>query len=270
MLYMILLLIVSMSLYLYLRFSTRIPILMYHRIADVPGDRNALPVEKFIEQLAYLKQNGYHTATLEDVYLHYTKQKTLPPKSVLLTFDDGYKDNYTTALPLLKEYCMTAVVFPIANWIGRENQWENFHKAATTTMTLEELKLWHSHGMEIASHTVNHPFLSTCKGEQLQAELMDSKQQLSELLGISIDFLCYPYGNFNQATILAAKNAGYKAAFAIFDQVPLWNIDVYALPRIQISARQSINEFKLKVSKIHTIFIAMRQFERWFKKTTRK
>ncbi len=270
MLYIILSLIIFILFYLYLRFSTRIPILMYHRIADVPGDRNALPVEKFIDQLDYLSQNGYHSVTMEDVYLHYTKQKKLPSKSVLLTFDDGYKDNFVTALPLLKKYRMTAVVFPIANWMGKANQWENFHKEATMTMSVTELQAWRDSGMEIASHTVNHPFLSTCKGSQLQDELIHSKQRLTKLLKVPIDFLCYPYGNFNLATILAAKNAGYKAAFAIFDQVPLWNIDVYALPRIQISARQSINEFKLKVSKIHTIFIAMRQFERWFKKTTRK
>ena len=128
---------------------------MYHRIADIPGDRNSLPVEKFIEQLEYLHHNGYQTVTMNDVYMHYTKQKKLPTKSVLLTFDDGYKDNYITALPLLKKYKMSAVVFPISNWIGRENQWEDFHKAATLTMTLDELKSWQKNGMEIASHTVN-------------------------------------------------------------------------------------------------------------------
>lgn len=243
---------------------------MYHRIADIPGDRNSLPVEKFIEQLEYLHHNGYQTVTMNDVYMHYTKQKKLPTKSVLLTFDDGYKDNYITALPLLKKYKMSAVVFPISNWIGRENQWEDFHKAATLTMTLDELKSWQKNGMEIASHTVNHPFLSTCKGSQLQAELLESKNYLSKELNTSIDFLCYPYGNFNKETMLIAKNVGYKAAFAIFDQVPIWHINLFALPRIQISSRQSLNEFKLKVSKIHTIFIVMRQLERWIKNLRQK
>ena len=165
---------------------------------------------------------------------------------------------------------MLICIIPISNWIGRENQWEDFHKAATLTMTLDELKSWQKNGMEIASHTVNHPFLSTCKGSQLQAELLGSKYYLSKELNTSIDFLCYPYGNFNKETMLIAKNVGYKAAFAIFDQVPLWNINLFALPRIQISSRQSLNEFKLKVSKIHTIFIVMRQLERWIKNLRQK
>lgn len=250
---------------LFLKIKNYVPILMYHRIADIPGDRNSLPPVKFHEQMNYLVANGFTTVTMQMVYEFYAHGKKLPKKSVLLTFDDGYTDNYTEALPILKEKNMTATVFPISNWIGKENKWENFNKAPTTTMDLDQLKNWQASGMEIASHTVNHPFLAHCDSRQAMTELAESKAALENKLSRPIDFVCYPYGSFNAETKTAVQAAGYKAAFAIFEDVPLWNIDVFALPRIPIPARQSLGEFKLKVSSIHVIFIALRQWERTIK-----
>ena len=255
--------------FLYLKFKNYIPILMYHRIADIPDDRNSLPPAKFRKQIEYLAANGFTTVTMEMVYQFYAHGKKLPKKSVLLTFDDGYTDNYTEALPILKEKNMTAIVFPISNWIGKENKWESFNKALTTTMDFEQLKEWQDCGMEIASHTVDHPFLAHCTLEQSTIELTESKASLEKNLSCPIDFVCYPYGSFNAETKTAVQAAGYKAAFAIFEDVPLWKIDVLALPRIPIPARQSLNEFKLKVSSIHVIFIALRQWERTIKRWIR-
>ena len=243
---------------------------MYHRIANIPGDRNALSPEKFYAQINYLKNKGFTTLTMENLYDFYANGKKLPKKSVLLTFDDGYLDNFTTALPILKEKNMTAVIFPISNWVGKENKWEDFNKEQTITMGWEQLKAWQTAGMEIASHTANHPFLGHTPIELTKLELTESKEQLEKNLQCKIDFLCYPYGSFNEHTCSAAKAVGYKAAFAIFDRVPLWHINLFALPRIPIPSSQSMLEFKLKVSRIHVIFIAMRKWERNFKRWLRK
>lgn len=261
-----LLLISSCCLFLYLKFSKYIPVLMYHRIASIPGDRNALAPEKFKMQLDYLATHGFSTITMQSLYEYYHSGKTLPPKPILLTFDDGYMDNYTEAMPLLNERQMTAAVFPIANWVGNENHWENFNKSLTKTMNWENLRSWHCSGLEIGSHTLDHPFLSKCTSAKLHQELQESKESLEKELDCPIKFLCYPYGDFNEQVCAAAKQAGYLAAFAIFEHVPLWKIDLYALPRIQISSRQEIWEFKLKVSKIHLIFVALRQWERNIKR----
>jgi peptidoglycan/xylan/chitin deacetylase (PgdA/CDA1 family) len=243
---------------------------MYHRIADVPGDRNAVPPAKFREQMEYLAANGFTTVNMQMVYDLYVHGKRLPKRPVLLTFDDGYLDNFETALPILEEKNMTAVVFPITNWIGRENKWEDFHKELTTTMDWPQLKAWQAAGMEIASHTVNHPALGRCSNSQMTAELKESKAVLEKKLACSIDFLCYPYGNFNAETKAAARQAGYKAAFAIFKNVSLWHIDLFALPRIPIPARQSLFEFKLKVSSVHVMFIALRLWEQSLKRLIRR
>lgn len=255
---------------LYAKFHTRIPILMYHRIASVPGERNSLPPEKFKEQLDYLKNRGYNTISLNDLYLHYTEQAPIPPKPVILTFDDGYEDNYSIALPLLRERNMKAIVFPIANWVGQENKWENFNHAITRTMDWDQLREWKHAGMEIGSHTLEHPFLTQCDAIGLKWELVDSKLVLEERLGSKMDFLCYPYGFFDDKTIVAAKKAGYKGAMAIYDKVPLWQQDLFALPRIPIPAKQPLWEFALKVGKFHIIFILLRKLERNAKRIFRR
>ena len=93
----------SALLYTYYHFYDRVPILMYHRIASVPGDRNALPGEKFEEQMRYLEENGFHSITVEELQAHFLHGKRLPKKPVVLTFDDGYEDNFSAALPILKK-----------------------------------------------------------------------------------------------------------------------------------------------------------------------
>ncbi|MCM0758014.1 polysaccharide deacetylase family protein [Sporomusa sphaeroides DSM 2875] len=246
----------------YTKFCKRIPILMYHRIATVPGERNSLPPEKFKEQLDYLQQHGYNPITLIDLYKHYSHQVPLPPKPVILTFDDGYEDNYLTALPLLRERNMRATVFPIANWVGKENKWENFNHQLTRTMNWNQLKAWRAAGMEIGSHTLEHPFLTQCDETRLDKEFRDSKAILQENLGSTIEFLCYPYGFFDDKTIHAARKNGYKGALAIYDNAPLWRQDLFALPRIPIPSKQPLWEFALKVSRFHIVFILLRKLER--------
>ncbi len=247
-----------------------IPILMYHRIAAIRGDRNCLPPDKFDWQLYYLKTHGYTTITLPILLEYYRSGRPLPTKPVLLTFDDGYRDNFTTALPLLQKYDMSAVVFVIGNWIGKKNDWENLGKSAATTMTLDDLRAWQENGMEIASHTMDHPFLNVCDEKRQLQELANSKKLLEETFHKPVDFVCYPYGKFNATTVAMAKKAGYEGAFAIFEHVPLWKTDRFALPRVPIPSNQKKWEFKLKIGPLFPLFIALRQAERYFKKCIKK
>lgn len=250
---------------IYIKLRNHVPILMYHRIANVPGERNSLPEQKFKEQLLFLKRYGFTTLTLSELYRYYTTGSKPPKRAVVLTFDDGYEDNFSVALPLLLKYKMKATVFPIANWVAKENRWEKFNQQITTTMNWEQLKQWHSAGMEIGSHTLNHPFLNRCDAAQLEAEIVISKQVLEHKLGCPINFLCYPYGAFNHNSIMTAQAAGYKGAVAIFENAAIWNLDLFSLPRIPIPSRQPLWEFALKVSPLYILFVILRKLERSYK-----
>ena len=98
----------------YAKFSKKVPILMYHRIADIKGDRNALSPQKFEKQLQYLYDNGYSTINMNQLYEHYTNSLKLPPNPVCLTFDDGYADNLYAAMPILKKYNMIGNVLALS------------------------------------------------------------------------------------------------------------------------------------------------------------
>ena len=259
----------TIAIIFYAKFSKKVPILMYHRIADVKGDRNALSPEKFEKQLQYLSNNGYSTINMNQLYEHYANGLKLPPNPVCLTFDDGYADNLYTAMPILKKYNMIGNVFVISNWIGKENKWEDFGKAPTVTMTEQELLEWQNAGNYIGSHTVSHPNLNLCDKAQLRKEFSLSKKSLDLITGTDIKSICYPYGNFNNLVIETAKETGYKIGLAIFNQAPIWNFDILALPRIPIPSGQKMWEFKLKVSKLHMLFVILRQIERNTKKLFR-
>ncbi len=256
--------------YIYYHFRKRVPILMYHRIATVKGDRNSLPVEKFEEQMQYLEEKGFHSITMEQLESHILHGSPLPDKPIVLTFDDGYKDNVETALPILKKYHQIGNVFSIANWRGKENKWENFGKELTVTMNDEELLQWQREGNYIGSHTMDHPFLSECEPLRLRDELAQSKEVFDALTEKDVSCICYPYGDFNEEVIEEAKKCGYRLGLGIFYGVPLLKQNPLALPRIPIPARQPMWEFKLKVSSIHLLFVWLRQMERTVKKKARK
>ncbi|MDP4177080.1 MAG: Ig-like domain-containing protein, partial [Bacillota bacterium] len=134
----------------------RVPVLMYHYIEDYndKDEYKELKVskEKFKKQLQYLKDNGYSTLTLNEIYDFIVNHKCIPEKSVALTFDDGYNDNYTNAFPLIKEYGYKATVFVVTNWIDKEG---------LPYISSEHLKEMDTAGMDIESHTLNHDHLPT-------------------------------------------------------------------------------------------------------------
>lgn len=238
-----------------------VPVLMYHRVNPIVIDRNTVSVNYFALQLDYLSCQGFTALTLSQLYEGLSGTKKLPPKPVVLTFDDGYADNLTYALPLLQRYAMRASVFVITDMVGQKCSWLKDHEC-NQLMTWEQLEQWLEAGMEIGSHTHTHPRLNRLPEEELQAELATSKGILEMRLKTKIDVICYPYGDFDDRVIHSVKKAGYKAGLAIFENVSLCNQELFAIPRVGISSRLPMWEFKLKVSKLSPCFIGMRILER--------
>ena len=147
-------------------YGKSIPILAYHSIAYVKGNSIHLPVDKFNEQMKYLKDNGYHTITLADLYKYRMRQVIIPEKSVILTFDDGYKNNYTAMFPVLKKYNFKATIFVITSHIDK---YDHF---LSSNQILEMDK----YGIDIESHTVNHDNLKSLSKDKQLKTLKQSKK----------------------------------------------------------------------------------------------
>lgn len=188
--------------------QVRIPILMYHYIGNNPKpedkarDSISLGPDRFEEQMKYLKDNGYTTITLDTLYPALKNQVTLPNKTLILTFDDGYMDFYYNAYPILQKYGMKATVF-IPTALMNQGYY----------LTWEQIKDMSSSGLiTYGAHGVNHYHMTTLSAESLDFELAESKKVLQEKLGIPINFFAYPYGSVDTRVIKATKKAGFIGA----------------------------------------------------------
>ncbi|WP_010237849.1 polysaccharide deacetylase family protein [Clostridium arbusti] len=222
----------------------QIPVLMYHSIADnskvtnVASKSIILPPEVFKEQMQYLKDNGYTTLTLDELYNFLKNDKPVPQKSVVLTFDDAYEDNYTNAYPILKEFGFRGTIFVITGGTDKIGAY----------LTSAQLKEMDANGMDIQSHTVNHEDLDTLSLEKQQETLAQSKQFLEKLLNKKVDYIAYPSGKYNDFTEQAAKNAGYTMAFTINSGWANKDTNILFLNRVFVNALKGIDQFKERLT----------------------
>jgi peptidoglycan/xylan/chitin deacetylase (PgdA/CDA1 family) len=211
-----------------------IPVLMYHSVSNKKGSKLFMPVEKFRQQMKYLKDNGYNTLTAEEALEHFKNGSTVPEKSVLITLDDGYSDNYTEAFPILKEYGLKATVFVITASIDKD----------TGKLTSQQIKEMAENGISIQSHTVNHDDLSSLPYEKQLSTLEDSKKQIENLTGKKVFCLAYPFGKYNKKTIQALQEAGYQMAFTIRPGFAYKSQGILTLSRIRVDGPDKLYIFQ--------------------------
>lgn len=212
-----------------------IPVLCYHDVTPNNPDNNELLLspEKFREQLQYLKDNDYAPLTLNEFYNYLKKSEPVPEKSVLITFDDGYKGNYEYAYPILKEFNFPATFFIISNFIGSPD-----------FMTAEEIKEMSDNGIDIESHTAKHEDLSTLDEASQLETFKNSKEVLEEIIKEPIEFIAYPFGRHNPSTRIAAEKAGYKLGFNLNGEFADRSDNNYNIDRIYVSNNYSIQKFE--------------------------
>lgn len=204
------------------RLWSSVPVLLYHKVG---GDADNLTVstERFTKDMQYLAEHGYNTLSLDDVRRRLTDQDAkMPNKPVLITFDDGYLDNYTNAFPILEKYNLKASFYIITGMIGQPNR-----------VTAAQIKEMDAAGMGIGSHTVTHSSLGDLQPEQVITELSESKTMLEQLLGKSIEFIAYPCGSYHQDTLQMVHNTGYQGGFSVRQGNAMF-IDKLAIRRIPI------------------------------------
>lgn len=184
----------------------KVPVICYHSINKDPSGKSPIIIspEKFREHLQTIKDNGYTTLTIAQVNDYLFNDKAIPEKSVLLTFDDGYKDNYTNAFPILKEFNMNATIFVISTYLDGD-----------VYMSPENIKEMSDYGIDIESHTVTHSKLSTLSYDEQLKELKNSKEAIEKITGKPIISIAYPEGKYNEDTSKAVLDAGYAMGFTI-------------------------------------------------------
>lgn len=222
--------------------SVSVPILMYHQIRDLTASASAddriwtVAPASLAAQLGYLADKGYTTISLDQLLDGMSGQSPLPPKPVVITFDDGWKTQYTNALPLLKKYNQTATFYVVTTYMGYGAYFD-------WMMTGEVLKA----GMTIGSHTIDHKSLTSVSASELDKELRESKSALEGKLGITVTHLAYPNGAFNDSVVAAVKRAGYRSATTINPAPVKSPVAPLALPRIRVEYKDTLADFAKKL-----------------------
>jgi peptidoglycan/xylan/chitin deacetylase (PgdA/CDA1 family) len=213
-----------------------VPILAYHQVGDI-DDLYSIPASQFEEQMTYLASNGYHTISLEDLFNFYDGQGKLPDKPVIITFDDGYEDNYLTALPILEKYNMSATVFIVPNLI-----------ATPDYLSWQQVTQMQRRHIEIGSHTMSHIAMDEISEEQQWREASESKRILEQHVGKPIRFFAYPFGQFTTTTEQILQAAGYQGACAGMPGLNDKTTDAYAMKRINVPhPKYGLWEFRLRL-----------------------
>lgn len=212
--------------------TVRIPIVMYHYIEYVdrtkdPGRANLATPPNYLErEVNSLKQTGHTFLFAKDLPNIVSHIQNIPPKPVVLTFDDGYEDFYWNALPILKKYNVKATLYVIANFIGR--------RGLPPYLTIKELEEIRDSGLvEIGAHTLDHAYLKGLKVDVVRKEIFGSKADLEKLLGIPIVSFAYPYGAFDKQALEITKAAGFTNAVSVIPGVNQSEDNLYYFYRLR-------------------------------------
>lgn len=215
-----------------------IPVLMYHSITD--NDKRIFKVTKdnFYEQMKYLKDNGFSVLSMDEVYDHLKNHKSFKDKSIAITFDDGYKDNYDNAYPILKEFGINATIFVVTDYLD-----------SSAYLSVDEIKEMQLNNIDIESHTTNHAKLDKLTEIDRVNTLKDSKTYINEVLNKDVKYIAYPYGRCNKEVVRDAYLEGYKMSFTTKSGHATGRDDLNQLKRVMISGYMNIDRFKKIVNK---------------------
>ena len=221
-----------------------LPILMYHHVGQLPNNPDStrvdltVPTDNFEAQVKWLKDNSYNSLSLKDIYLAAQKQFVLPKNPVVFTFDDGYKDAFDNAVPILKKYGFTGSFAIITGWPGQTfgnnvyASWSDIYQAYTA-------------GNEIVSHTQTHFDGSNPKfnSDYIYRELNGSILDIKNNLGFTTNVLIYPYGHYTQTYIEQAKKAGFVMGITVHEG-KIINLDnLMEVPRVRVHGQETTEKF---------------------------
>jgi peptidoglycan/xylan/chitin deacetylase (PgdA/CDA1 family) len=194
---------------------------MYHKVNDVPKNPLTIPVSLFDEQMAQLRELGYQVVDLDAVIAHYTRGAPLPPRAVLITFDDGYRDNLANAAEVLERHGYPAVLFVPIGYLDEERPLPHEERLAANglvngTLEWDQLADLERHGIRVESHGISHRPLADLEVDEAAREIIISKLRLEERLGRPVRAFSYVKGSeahYRPVHLSLIKQAGYDVAF---------------------------------------------------------
>lgn len=253
-----------------------IPILMYHSISEDfepvahPYYQTSTSPNTFRKHMAFLYQNGYTVLPLREAVDLLQKGQVPDGRPVVLTFDDGFRDFYWDALPILQEYGFPSVVFlPTAFIDDPQSKFKG-----RSCLSWEEVRQLHKHGVDFGSHTVTHAALTALRLDQLRAEIELSKQRIELELGERINSFAYPYAfpednaDFTKLLKAILHSAGYRHGVTTIIGVATGHEDPMFFKRIPVNQSDDLDLLQAKLAGAYDWVHPLQRFVKWVKRTT--
>jgi len=217
-------------------------VLMYHKVNAVDGNTVTVPPSAFDEQMAQLAELDYTVVSLDDVIAHYLERKPLPPRAVLITFDDGYLDNLENAVPILQRHGYPAVLFAPIGYLDAGRPLPHDEHLAVRgivnrTLDWKQLIELEQAGVRVESHGIGHRPLADLEVDEAAREITLSKLRLEEVLGRPVRAFAYVKGSeahYRPVHLSLLKQAGYDVAFTSISGGNGWHTDPLQLHRYNV------------------------------------
>jgi len=222
-----------------------VPILMYHYLSEPPADANSIRRDlsaspaQFEAHLAYLQQEGYQTITMRQLAYALSGQETLPAKPIVITFDDGYLDNYQNAFPLLQKYGYTGVFYIFTYPLDHDDP---------HYLSWEMVQEMHRAGMEFGSHGYRHWELVGRDVDFLVYEILGSKEAIESHIGEPVRSFSYPVGRYDALAMQVVESANFWNAVTTEFDIEQSFADRYALPRMRMHNYDTVEKLALKLN----------------------
>lgn len=229
-----------------------VPVMMYHNVGYTSTFRDdTVSPENFERQLKFLKTRGYQVLTLSQLVEGIKEGKKFKHNTVAVTFDDGMKNNFTAAYPIIQKYQTPTTFFICPGKIGQAD-----------FLSWDDVRTMRKAGMSFGSHSVNHAYLPSLSLKDQLYEITESKKILEAKLGEKIDYFAYPVGGFNAQIKDILKKSGYLAGFTTNRGVDKLDKDVYEINRIRFGDHDT-NDLILtvKLSGYYNLFRKLKKSE---------
>ncbi len=233
-------------------FQTKVPILYYHRVEENISPKSGVSPNMFESQMEYLRKGKYSSVSFIDLENHISFGHPLPPRPIIISFDDGHLDIFTRAFPILKRFGFTATVFLVSDYIGKNAEWDGIKKGEDLPLiTRENIHEMMADGFHFGSHTRTHKKLIALSEEAAREEIEKSKEHLENLIQRPVRSFSYPYGDFNKKIIEMVKMAGYGAARTVLRGNIHFEEDLIQLRCIKVNGFTPNGKFAYYLSRIY-------------------
>jgi len=218
---------------------------MYHHVSEIDESFDALrrsltvTPEALKRQLDYLMQNGYQVVSLEAVLRHLALGEPLPERSVVLTFDDGYRDAYDVVFPILQEYRATASFFLVTAPIDQ---------GSPDYITWDQVREMSLAGMEFGAHTYTHPDLTDQDTDYIVWQVVGSQEAIEERVGHKVRYFAYPSGAYDDDVVAVVQSAGFWLAVTTEYGCSLDSDSLFTLTRVRVRPQDTLATFARKLA----------------------